>query len=553
MFDSSVPEPGQLAGLTAAELIDAATTTVRAENAACARKLAVMAEYFIRRTNLAPADRLNWWVDPDAAVTAAIAAAHHITQGLALHQAYRAVVLRDRLPKIGALFLAGLISDLLVRAIVNRTAFIVDTELIAAADADLAAEILGWGPLSIKKTDAAIDTIVGRHDPDGVRRARPGDLDRTVEFGQPGDAPGYSTIFARLFASDTAAGERTVTAMAYSVCEADPRTLEERRKDAFSALMHGITTLACQCGTSDCHAATNPRPLRDITVFAITDQTTRTAEPQAATGPQDDEDSSAEAEAPSDVVTQTRPTGEEGASTARPSRRTTPTAAKSRPAYLFGSGFMPAPLFEAMLDGGTKVRAIVHPGQAGPECGRFPSRALAAFVRCRDLTCRFPGCDKPATEADIDHTVPNPVGPTHASNLKCLCRFHHLLKTFWGGHDGWRDRQYPDGTIIWTAPTGHTYTTHPGSRLLFPMLCLPTANLWSGDPPDVPSTGRKADMMPRRTRTRAQTRASYTATQRLRNRTERLTHNALTNGDVLPSTDDFMGDPGEYGSGTPPF
>ena len=101
--------------------------------------------------------RLTWWVDPDAAVTAELAAAHHITQGLALHQAYRAVVLRERLPQVGALFLAGLISDLLVRAIVNRTAFLLDTDLIAAVDADLAAEILGWGPLSVKKTDAAIE------------------------------------------------------------------------------------------------------------------------------------------------------------------------------------------------------------------------------------------------------------------------------------------------------------------------------------------------------------------------------------------------------------
>ncbi|PQP55194.1 DUF222 domain-containing protein, partial [Mycolicibacterium austroafricanum] len=76
--------------------------TTRAENAVCARKLAVMAELFIRRTTLAPQDRLDWWVDPEAAVTAELAAAHHITQGLATHQAYRAVVLRDRLPKIGA-------------------------------------------------------------------------------------------------------------------------------------------------------------------------------------------------------------------------------------------------------------------------------------------------------------------------------------------------------------------------------------------------------------------------------------------------------------------
>ncbi|WP_214631560.1 HNH endonuclease signature motif containing protein, partial [Mycobacterium tuberculosis] len=35
-------------------------------------------------------------------------------------------------------------------------------------------------------------------------------------------------------------------------------------------------------------------------------------------------------------------------------------------------------------------------------------------------------------------------GPTHASNLKCYCRTHHLVKTFWG----WRDQQLPDGTLI---------------------------------------------------------------------------------------------------------
>ena len=61
--------------------------------------------------------------------------------------------------------------------------------------------------------------------------------------------------------------------------------------------------------------------------------------------------------------------------------------------------------------------------------------------------------------------LPWPVGPTHASNLKCYCGFHHLLKTFWCGVDGWREQQLPDGTLIVTAPTGHTYTTKPGSAL----------------------------------------------------------------------------------------
>jgi hypothetical protein len=65
---------------------------------------------------------------------------------------------------------------------------------------------------------------------------------------------------------------------------------------------------------------------------------------------------------------------------------------------------------------------------------RRPSAALADFIRCRDLTCRFPGCDKPADFCDLDHTVPYDAGgPTHASNLKLLCRKHHLLKPFGAG------------------------------------------------------------------------------------------------------------------------
>jgi hypothetical protein len=37
----------------------------RAENAAGARKLAVMAEIFVRRTACKAAERKLWWLDPD--------------------------------------------------------------------------------------------------------------------------------------------------------------------------------------------------------------------------------------------------------------------------------------------------------------------------------------------------------------------------------------------------------------------------------------------------------------------------------------------------------
>lgn len=60
--------------------------------------------------------------------------------------------------------------------------------------------------------------------------------------------------------------------------------------------------------------------------------------------------------------------------------------------------------------------------------GYTPSKALADFVRCRDLSCRFPGCDKPASACDIDHTIAyGDGGPTQASKLKLLCRKHHRM------------------------------------------------------------------------------------------------------------------------------
>jgi hypothetical protein len=66
---------------------------------------------------------------------------------------------------------------------------------------------------------------------------------------------------------------------------------------------------------------------------------------------------------------------------------------------------------------------LIHPTDAPPKAGYTPSQALADFVRCRDLTCRFPGCDKPAACCHLDHTIPyRDGGRTHASNLKCLCR-----------------------------------------------------------------------------------------------------------------------------------
>jgi len=131
------------------------------------------------------------------------------------------------------------------------------------------------------------------------------------------------------------------------------------------------------------------------------------------------------------------------------------------------------------------------------------------------MTCRFPGCRVPATQTDIDHTIPWPPGPTAASNLKCVCRHHHLLKTFWGGEKGWRERQLDDGTVIWTAPNGREFVTTPGSRLLFPELSRPTAPITTMGRPTPRTSGLT---MPRRRTTRAQDRVDRIRRERELNR-----------------------------------
>jgi hypothetical protein len=201
-------------------------------------------------------------------------------------------------------------------------------------------------------------------------------------------------------------------------------------------------------------------------------------------------------------------------------------------------GLIP-PELVAELAKSAKLMPLIHPGDAPPEDGYVPSKALADFVRCRDLTCRWPGCDAPAIGCDIDHTIPYAQGgATHASNLKCYCRTHHLIKTFMG----WAEQQLPDGTLILTSPAGHTYVTTPGSALLFPSLCYSVGGMPTpeADPP-VEYCAERTAMMPKRRRTRAQDRAYRVATERRHNRQARLARKTESHdyfGPAPPPDDD---------------
>ncbi len=96
-----------------------------------------------------------------------------------------------------------------------------------------------------------------------------------------------------------------------------------------------------------------------------------------------------------------------------------------------------------------------------------PTAAQTAFVATRDRACRFPNCGQRVGWADRDHVIPHAHGGgTDCTNLCCLCRSHHRLKTH---ARGWRFVLDPDGTLHVTTPSGVTRTTRPpGLRLPAP-------------------------------------------------------------------------------------
>ena len=448
----------------ARSLLNRVRVSSRAENRAAAEGLASINNLYRLRLREDGGARDDWAIDTVEHVTAEVAAALRISQGLAANRVGDAIAMGSRLPQVGEVFLAGDITYLTFAAIVSRTELITDPDRLIAVDGELSQVVGGWPALDRSQLIARVDRVVVRHDRDAKRRRKKKRDDRWVEIWDSGD--GVSEIRGFLRVLDGRTFDARLDAMAATVCANDPRSHAQRRADAVGAIGSGADRLACECERSDCTAAA--KPANSVVLHVVANQATV-----------------------------------EGSSD-------TPGCTLD-PVDLF-----PADLI-AELAKSAKVAPVVHPGDARAECGYTASQELADFVRCRDLTCRFPGCDRTAIRCDLDHTIPfGDGGLTHASNLKCLCRIHHLLKTF----GGWRDRQLPDGTVIWNSPSGDTYVTTPGSALLFPSLCAPTGAAPVAAGSALQSTDRAA-MAPRRRRTRAKDKAQRIAAERRLNRQDR--------------------------------
>ncbi|MEV3904466.1 DUF222 domain-containing protein [Mycobacterium sp. NPDC050551] len=510
-FDEVLTSPRPRPAAVDALIADLVTTT-RRENQQAAARLTIIGELYGVR--FAQRDEISdqWAVDTECAVAAEVAAALNIGPGSASIQVNLARGLRERLPLVAAVFRAGDLSLAVVDVLLHRTSLITDPDNLAGVDARLAGAAVRLMAMSPGQLCGHVDRIIARVDRDAVRRRKRARELR--EFWVNDGLDGMSTFGGTMSTVDARVFERSVDAMAGTVCPDDPRTKRQRRVDAIAAVCSGAQRLPCQCENPEC-------PEKDAVPAPFVIHT--------ITGPSTDADAHADdADAEADVDTEageTDVTVDADAATYTDANSTADAAAadaadadtdQSVASLVHNDGILPPEQLTGLAEHAA-TRPLIHPGDAAPEPRYTPSRNLAEFVRCRDMGCRFPGCDVPAFNTDIDHTIPySQGGPTQASNLKCLCRLHHLIKTFWG----WHDRQHRDGTVIWTSPAGQTYTTRPGAALLFPYLCTPTAPAVITPRPDDPC-GERTAMMPKRQRTRAQNKAARIAAERQQNRDHR--------------------------------
>jgi hypothetical protein len=447
------------------ELIEVIGEAMRDESTAIAQRLLGVGKLYARRA-VELAEWNKWRIDATDEVAAEISAAQNISHARAVGQIRYGRALCERLPAVARVFARGVIDFRMVLMIMARTENVEDA-VIAELDAAIARHAEKWMKLSKPKLRDRIDLWVAKLDPAGVRVPPTVDDTRCLDI-DPAPSAGMAFVAGHVRAADGAALDQRLDALAATVCEHDPRTTAQRRADACGPLARGEATLACQCGREDCAAGSARAAAATAVIHVLAEQSTL-----------------------------------DGAS--------------DKPGYLPGFGILPAESVRQVA-ATAMLKPMAIPTQPEPEPGYRPSAKTLEFIRWRDLTCRWPGCDKPAQKSDIDHTVPYPLGPTHPSNTKPYCRTHHLIKTFCTGPKGWTDQQRPDGTIVLTAPTGHLYSTQPHGAAMFPALAQPTGELHL-PPQVVPPESDRSAMMPRRKQTRDQDRRDRITAER-RQRTE---------------------------------
>jgi hypothetical protein len=155
-------------------------------------------------------------------VAAQVGAEANITASAASHQLLIAVALRDRLPRVAAVFADGLVSYRAVEVIVWRTAQTVNPVALAAVDAAVADALLTRAPLSDDGLAMVVDAVVDALDPDAIDRTERGAEGRDVTVHYD-DVAGTAYLSCTLFGHEAWALKQLVDGMAEAECPSDPR------------------------------------------------------------------------------------------------------------------------------------------------------------------------------------------------------------------------------------------------------------------------------------------------------------------------------------------
>ena len=384
MFDTMV-------SMAPTELVLAIADSQRQEAILVAKRMSAVAELLAQRTNLVEGE------DPDPGymmvtgfqrTVAEVAAACNLSPAAAGVMVAHADALANRLPQVAAVLAAGDTDWRTVQVIIARSE-LVSEKAISRVDRSLACRISSWHCWSRQRIINAVDATVRFLDPDAIRERVRQEDKRRVDVIALGD--GTAKVDGIIAAEAAATFDKRLTELATAVCREDPRTVKQRRADALKALAEG-RRLVCECGTDGC-------PHR-----------------------------SADAVAPTRMVINVIAGAE------------TVLGGGTDPGYLEGYGVIDAELgpraswgVRALAEQAT-LRLLHEPSVSAAEAIRYqPSAAVERWVRMRDMTCRFPGCERPAVICDVDHTIPfNHADPCNGGltvprNLKCLCRQHHLI------------------------------------------------------------------------------------------------------------------------------
>ncbi|HJU97440.1 MAG TPA: DUF222 domain-containing protein [Jiangellaceae bacterium] len=352
-----------------------------------------------------------------------------------------AIDLAERLPATAAALREGRIDVSKAKAIIEHTGRIDDVESRRRVEDRVLARA---GTQTAPELRRSLLRAVHAVDPHAVRRRRAkAQAERGVQLQPLPDA--MAEITAVLPAEDAMTVFTALDAIAQCADPADPRPVDARRADALTDLCRNVLAVGYAPAMSGCHDGDDGAHRGGEGSRASADRRSRRR--RRRSGPQIQVTVAA----------------------------TTLLGVDDRPGVLAGYGPIPAEVARQIAaDPHASWRRILTDPASGVllDYGTTvyrPPPALARHVRARDQVCAFPGCRQPAARCDLDHCTPYPHGPTCAANLGPLCRHHHRAKT----DGGWRWQRHDDGTIVWTAPTGHQYQTQTPPAL---------GDAWVGDP-----------------------------------------------------------------------